>query len=74
MMGEEHPAGTWTLRASIPDEARVVLLRNGEPVIETEGRALEHEVTDPGAYRVEAHRHWRKRERPWIYSNPIYLR
>ena len=58
----------------LPEDARVVLLRNGEPVAQTDGRALEHEVTEPGAYRIEAHRHWRKRERPWIYSNPIYLR
>jgi hypothetical protein len=74
MMGEEHPAGTWTLRASLPDTARIVLLRNGEVVAEAEGQALEHEITEPGAYRIEAHRRWRKRERPWIYSNPIYLR
>ncbi len=74
MMGEEHPAGTWTLRASLPGG------RPGRPPSqrpagrEAEGDALEHEVTEPGAYRIEAHRHWRKRERPWIYSNPIYLR
>ena len=73
-MGEEHPAGTWTLHASVPEDARVVLLRNGEPVAQIEGRALKHEATEPGVYRIEAHRHWRKRERPWIYSNPIYLR
>jgi hypothetical protein len=73
-MGEEHPAGAWTLRASLPEDARVVLLRNGRPVAEAEGRGIEHAVTEPGAYRVEAHRHWRRRERPWIYSNPIYLR
>jgi len=74
MMGEEHPAGRWTLRTSLPGDARIVLMRNGQPVTEAEGSALEHEVTEPGAYRIEAHRHWRGRERPWIYSNPIYLR
>jgi hypothetical protein len=74
MMGEEHPAGDWTLRAALPEAARVVLLRNGTQVAEAEGVALEHAATEPGAYRIEARRHWRKRERPWIYSNPIYLR
>ena len=74
MMGEEHPAGRWTLRASVPEAARLVLLRNGSPVAEANGTGLEHEATEPGSYRIEAHRHWRKRERPWIYSNPVYLR
>ena len=27
-------------------------------------------VTHPGVYRVEATRH----EKPWIFSNPIYIR
>jgi len=74
VMGEEHPAGRFTLRASAPAEARLVLLRNGTPVAESNSTTLEHEATEPGAYRVEAHRTWRNRERPWIYSNPIYLR
>jgi hypothetical protein len=74
MMGEEHPAGSWTLSAKLPGDARIVLLRNGQRIAEAEGSAIEHEVTEPGAYRIEAHRDWRGRERPWIYSNPIYLR
>ena len=74
VMGEERQAGAFTLRASAPSRARLVLLRDGEPVAEIDSTTLEHEVAEPGAYRVEAHRHWRKRERPWIYSNPIYLR
>ncbi len=74
IMGEERPAGAWTLRASLPGRARVALKRDGATVAEAEGSVLEHHVSDPGAYRVEAHRVWRGRERPWIYSNPIYLR
>jgi hypothetical protein len=73
-MGEERPERAWTLRASAPEEARLVLLRNGRIVTQADGSELEHEVSAPGAYRIEAHRHWRQRERPWIYSNPIYLR
>ncbi len=74
MMGEEHAAGKWTLRADLPGRARVALLRNGETIAEAEASTLEAEASEPGAYRIEARRHWRKRERPWIYSNPIYLR
>ena len=74
VMGEERPAGEWTLRASLPGRARITLMRNGASIAEAEGATLEAKVTEPGVYRIEAHRHWRKRERPWLYSNPIYLR
>jgi len=73
-MGEERPAGTWTLRTSLPGRSKIRLLRNGTPIAESDGTSLQAEVSKPGAYRIEAHRHWRERERPWIFSNPIYLR
>ncbi|MEJ7875068.1 MAG: CehA/McbA family metallohydrolase [Solirubrobacterales bacterium] len=74
VMGDERPTGKWTLRASFPSEANVTLFRNGAAVAETSGTRLEHKATEPGSYRLEARRHWRGRERPWIISNPIYLR
>jgi hypothetical protein len=73
-MGAEAPAGRRTLRARVPLPARMRLLLGGEEIAGAEGTALEHEVEDPGAYRVEAYRHARGRERTWILSNPIYLR
>jgi hypothetical protein len=41
---------------------------------ERSGRRLEVEVERPGSYRVEAWLASSGRERPWIISNPIYLR
>jgi hypothetical protein len=73
-MGAEAPAGRFTLRASTPLPARLRLLRDGELVLATVGTDLEHEVDEPGVYRVEAHRRAHGRERTWIVSNPIYLR
>jgi hypothetical protein len=73
-MGEENGEGSWTIRASVPSAAHLSLLRNGAVVAQVTGLALEHTVSDPGAYRLEARREWRGRERPWIFSNPIYLR
>jgi hypothetical protein len=35
---------------------------------------LEHEVTAPGDYRVEGWLGVGGEERPWVYSNPIYVR
>jgi hypothetical protein len=69
-MGGEAPAGRRTLRASVPQPARLRLLRDGMEVAGGVGTSLEHEVEEPGVYRVEAY----LRERTWILSNPIYLR
>jgi hypothetical protein len=74
-MGAEGRAGTRrTLRARVPLPARLRLLRDGTEVAAGEGEALEHEVEEPGVYRVEAYRRSKGRERTWILSNPIYLR
>jgi hypothetical protein len=74
-MGAEAPAGVRrTLRARVPLPARLSLLRDGVEVAGAVGDAIEHEVEEPGVYRVEAYRRAKGRERTWILSNPIYLR
>lgn len=74
LMGEERRAGDWTLRARAPEPAELRLIRNGEAIARSEGVAFEHSVSRAGVYRLEAHREYRGRPRPWIYSNPVYLR
>ena len=73
-MGGEAPAGRRTLRARTPLAARLRLLRDGRELASAEGTSLDVEVEEPGAYRVEARRHAKGRERTWILSNPVYLR
>jgi hypothetical protein len=73
-MGQEAPAARRTLRARTPLGARLRLLRDGRPIASAEGTALDHEVEEPGVYRIEARRPSKGRERTWILSNPIYLR
>jgi hypothetical protein len=73
-MGAEAPAGRRLLRTWTPLPARLRLLHDGREIAAADGTALEHEVEAPGAYRVEAYRRARGRERTWILSNPIYLR
>jgi hypothetical protein len=73
-MGAEAPAGPRTLRAHVPRDARLRLLRDGGEVAAVDGRKLQQRVEEPGVYRVEALRRRGGRERTWILSNPIYLR
>lgn len=73
-MGDEAPAARMTLRVRSPLPARLRLLRDGAEVASAAGTSLDLEVEAPGAYRVEALRWAKGRERTWILSNPIYLR
>jgi hypothetical protein len=76
-MGDEAEAGSdsWLLRAELPQPARVRLIRNGDEIAATQAAVqLEHEITGPGVYRIEAYLRAKDGERTWILSNPIYLR
>jgi hypothetical protein len=57
-----------------PLEAKIRLIRNGELVQETKARELSFDVKEPGVYRVEYWLQVGDEERPWILSNPIYIR
>jgi hypothetical protein len=76
MMGDELKlADGLKLTAKLPLPAYVRLLRHGDEVATSEGQAeFEFAVKEPGAYRLEA---WLKLDgelRPWILSNPVYVR
>jgi hypothetical protein len=73
-MGAEAPAGPVTLRARTPRPAALRLLRDGTEIAQKDGAYLEHAVSEPGVYRVEALLTAHGRERTWILSNPLYLR
>ncbi|MBI4343159.1 MAG: CehA/McbA family metallohydrolase [Candidatus Omnitrophica bacterium] len=71
IMGDEIP---WQpdlyLAVSLPAPAQLTLLRDGHPVASMTGQRWTLPVAQPGTYRVEAMRH----TKPWIFSNPIYVR
>ena len=58
------------LNISLPTAAQLALYRDGQQIAETTAQSWRVPVTHPGVYRVEATRH----EKPWIFSNPIYIR
>jgi hypothetical protein len=69
-MGAEARAGGWTVRARLPLEADLRLVRDGDPILEARAAELEQDAPSPGVYRLEAQREGRT----WIVSNPVYLR
>jgi hypothetical protein len=73
-MGGAGAPGRWALRATLPRRAAIRLLRDGEVSAEAEGDEFEEVVDEPGAYRLEARLPEDPRARPWLVSNPVYLR
>jgi hypothetical protein len=75
VMGDEvNFAPGLNLAATLPAEALLRLYRNGEQCAETTARAATWPVSEPGVYRVEAYVKLVGELRPWIFSNPIYVR
>jgi hypothetical protein len=61
------------LQISVPQPARLRLLRDGQLVAQTVDSRLVFLSHVPGVYRVEAYRRHAGRERGWIFGNPIYV-
>ena len=74
-LGDEAEFGH-SARASIstPFPGKIHLLRNGEIIAETRGVSLETDLRRQGVYRVEVYNQAFGRFRPWIFSNPIFIR
>ncbi|HEY0457288.1 MAG TPA: alpha/beta hydrolase fold domain-containing protein, partial [Verrucomicrobiae bacterium] len=70
------PAVMWgktRLMALTPAPAKLKLFLNGNVISQSNGTNLVFEAKKPGAYRLEAWLTVGGEDRPWIYSNPVYL-
>jgi hypothetical protein len=75
IMGDEAPLSPDArLKAQFPVPCKIRLMEGGRVVNERTGDRLDVAVDAPGVYRVEAWLTLDGEDRPWIYSNPIYVR
>lgn len=78
IMGDELTStGAAKLIARSPLSARIVLIKNGNPIDQKVGTTVEFSTDGPGTYRVEAYLDSLPspvRGQPWIIANPIYVR
>ena len=73
-MGDKAPLLDGTRLVSLtPVPAHQKLIYKGVVIAETNGTNLTFKVKKPGAYRLEAWLAVAGEERPWIFSNPVYL-
>ncbi len=71
IMGDEVSFGpNLRLNASLPKSADLTLFKDGQPIAASTTQTWQVPVTEPGTYRLEAMR----QGKPWIISNPIYIR
>lgn len=75
IMGQEMAFRPGTLSCEIPKQGEIRLLKDGAIQKRWRDEKASYRVEEAGVYRIEVYRHllffgWR----PWIFSNPIYLR
>ncbi|MHC5544380.1 histidinol phosphatase, partial [Singulisphaera rosea] len=74
-MGDEVPFSPGgKLVAQFPVSCFIRLLNHGDVVADVTGDRLDHPLAGPGVYRVEGWLELDGELRPWVYSNPIYVR
>lgn len=74
MGGKIQLGGGVTLQAIAQERCHLKIIRHGKVVAEATGREnLTYTAQQAGAYRVEAWKEYRGKERAWILSNPIYI-
>jgi hypothetical protein len=62
------------LTAATPLICLIKLIRNGDVIQTAKTKRMDFNVKKSGVYRVEAWLEVDGEQRPWIYSNPIYVR
>ncbi len=74
-IGEEISARKGvTFQIRLPSPADCRLLRDGQVIQTWQNQSMCTQIcTEPGAYRVEAYRLFKRRPVGWIFSNPIYV-
>lgn len=73
-MGDRVPLIPSTrLYARFPIPAHIKLIHNAAVVAEDTGNELTYTPKEEGAYRLEAWLTVAGEQRPWIYSNPLYV-
>ncbi len=74
-MGDEFLLdGNALLRVEIPEKGKICVVRDGVPFGDAVGRVKEYEIRKKGVYRIEVYLKHLGKYRPWIFSNPVYVR
>lgn len=71
IMGDEVQfSPSLNIEVELPKEAKIRLLKDGNIIKEAVAKSINMDVPEKGVYRAEVF----KKNRLWIFSNPIYIR
>ena len=74
-MGDEFSLrGEALLEIKIPARGKIRIIQDGGVVAETVGKKIMCKISQGGVYRAEAYLKMWGKYRPWIFSNPVYVR
>jgi len=75
LMGDEiELKGNEKIFVKAPLKSLIKLIYNGECIYQKVGKEFIYEKVDKGFYRVELYRFHMFNYKPWIFSNPIYVK
>jgi acetyl esterase/lipase len=77
-MGDQIPlsgigVGRTSFHTSLPIPAKLKLIRDGEVIAEANDSKFSFSPKEPGVYRLEAWLTIDGEDRPWIFTNPIFV-
>jgi hypothetical protein len=74
-MGDEFSLkGGAVLRVTVPEKGKIRIIQDGDLCDEAIGKDIMYTVSQRGVYRAEVYAKIWGKYRPWIFSNPIYVR
>ena len=74
-MGDEFSLkGEALLSVKIPERGKIRIIQDGGVVAEAVGKKIMCKISQGGVYRAEVYLKVRGKYRPWIFSNPVYVR
>jgi uncharacterized protein (DUF427 family) len=62
------------LEVKLAKHGMIRVIKNGAVIAENAKRGMQLDVTEPGVYRIEVQQQMFGFKKPWIFSNPIFVR
>ncbi|TFG92527.1 MAG: hypothetical protein E4H15_03495 [Syntrophobacterales bacterium] len=74
-MGDEFSLqGDAVLRVMAPEKGKIRIIKDGDMCAEAVEKDISYTVSQRGIYRVEVYAKIWGKYRPWIFSNPVYVK
>ena len=70
----EYSASGTALQSELPKTGIINVIKDGKIIYSKKAKSIDIKLTEKGVYRIEAKQRIFGLYKPWIYSNPIWVR